>query len=639
PLDPQPLRDHLAAHLPAYMIPTAYIPLPTLPLTRNGKIDLRALPIPSGPSRAVGAGSAPPNTEAERVLAAIWEGLLQVEGIGVDDDFFDLGGHSLLATQIVSRVRAALGVTVSVRDLFERPTIRRLAEALRTVRLPAGVPAIPSCTDERPELSFAQRRLWFFDQLVPGSAAYNVSETWRVDGALDPAVLQRALRAICDRHQVLRTTFRQSDGNPYQVIADSSGLTLDRYDLTAQGPGAEAEAVRLAYREGTRNFDLTTGPLIRAQLFRIAENRHCLALHLHHIVVDGWSMNVIWRELAVLYDDFAAERSASLPPVDIQYVDYAAWQRSWLHSELAERQLRFWTDLLRGAPASLELPADHLRPKQPSGRGRWISFELPADVAGALRSIGRDHAATPFMVMLTAFDVLLARYTGITDIVTGSPVAGRIRPELEKMAGFFANTFALRLGWTDDPTFVELLERLRGIVLDAQANQDVPFEWVVAELAPERDVSRNPVFQIIFALSGADETARPAGWAVERVGRDLGHARFDLEMQLQESGEGYAGSVCYSTDLFEHETVQRLVDHFLTLCASIVAYPRQRVSRLALYEGAERDRLLSLGAGVSPDLEPDSHVLGLFEARVASGPGVVAVECGGERWTYGELDG
>ncbi|MFI9588686.1 condensation domain-containing protein, partial [Streptomyces sp. NPDC052236] len=632
--DPTTLRLHLAQHLPDYMIPTTYVTLDTLPLNPNGKVDPHALPKPFEGVRI--SGAAAPITRTEKALVEIWENLLGVDEIGIDDNFFELGGHSLLATQVVSRIRNTLDAGTSVRDIFERPTIARLAGAIRARRDPSGVPAIRPSEDGNAELSFAQRRLWFFDQMTPDSAAYNVSEMWRVRGPLDGEVLERVLRTIRERHDVLRTEFRHLDGDPYQVVTAPSDITVDLQDLTGLGAGAEDEAVRLANREGVRGFDLAAGPLIRAQLFKISDQHHCFALHFHHIVVDGWSMDVIWREISTLYDAYANRRPDPLPPLEFQYRDYAAWQRSWLDSEVATHQLEFWKGLLTGAAESLDLPADRRRPKSPSGHGRRIAFKLSPDVTDALRSIGQSQSATPFMVLLTAFDILLARHTGSTDIVTGSPVAGRVQAELENMVGFFVNTMALRLKWTDDPTFVELLERLRAVALNAQENQDVPFERVVEALAPQRDLSRSPVFQVVFALSGADEDACPAGWSVERMRRDLGQARFDLEMQLQESSDGLVGAVCYSTDLFDQETVQRLVDHFVTLCASVAADPRQPVSRLALFDGTEQDRILRDADGGTPAGELDGHLLELFEGRVASGPDVVALSCGTRRVTYRE---
>ncbi|MCX4820174.1 amino acid adenylation domain-containing protein [Streptomyces sp. NBC_01142] len=639
-LDETALRDFLRPRLPAYMLPSAVVRAATLPLTRNGKVDRSALPVPVGSRRLTGT-YAPPTDAVQKALVDIWEGLLKVEGISVDDDFFELGGHSLLATQAVSRMRTALNAAVSVRDLFEITTIRRLAEVIGTRTVPgedAAATVVPrEAGDTR--LSFAQRRMWFFDQLVPGSSAYNVSEMWHVRGPLDPALLRRALRAVGDRHEVLRTTFDSAGGDPYQVIAPTAGFDWETADLTHLGTGAaHDEAVRLAHAETGRPFDLTSGPLVRAQLFRLGDDHHCFVLHLHHIVVDAWSMDVIWRDLSAFYDAYAAGRPDPLPPLAVQYADYAAWQHSLEDSGRTREQLRFWTELLEGAPALHGLPTDHPRPRALSGRGHRIDFTIPHPTADALRRIGQAHGATPFMVMLTAFDILLARYTGTSDVVTGSPVAGRVRPELEDLVGFFVNTMALRLTWADDPSFVELLERLRGVALGAQENQDVPFDRVVEELAPERDVSRSPVFQIVFALSAADHHASPAGWSVERVSRDAGQTRFDLEMQLQESEEGFAGTVCYSTDLFEPATVRRLTDHFVALCQAVADAPHERVSRLALPVAAERDAFLGGPDDPSADEGAVGHPLELFEARVVAGPDAVALVCGGERLGYGELD-
>ncbi|MEV6395104.1 amino acid adenylation domain-containing protein [Streptomyces sp. NPDC051907] len=638
--DESALRDFLRARLPAYMLPAAFVRATSLPLTRNGKIDRRALPVPVGSRRLTGR-YAPAATATQKALVGIWESLLKVEGIGVDDDFFELGGHSLLATQAVSRTRAALDATVSVRDLFDCATVRRLAEVLDTRKPPlrSQTPAVLPRAAGDARLSFAQRRMWFFDQLAPGSPAYNVSEMWHIRGPLEPALLRRALNAVGDRHEVLRTGFASEGGDPYQVIAPTADFDWESADLRELGAeAAQLEAARLAHAQALRPFDLTAGPLVRAQLFRLGDDRHCFVLHLHHIVVDAWSMDVLWSDLSALYDAFADGRPDPLPPLAVQYADYAAWQHALDESGRTREQLGFWTELLDGAPALHGLPTDHPRPRTLSGRGRRVDFTVPGDTADALRRIGHAHSATPFMVLLTAFDILLARYTGTGDVVTGSPVAGRVRPELEDLVGFFVNTMALRLTWDDDPSFVELLGRLRDIALEAQANQDVPFDRVVEELAPERDVSRNPVFQILFALSAADDHAAPAHWSVERVRRDLGQTRFDLEMQLQESEKGLEGTVCFSTDLFEPATVRRLTDQFVALCQAVAADPEARVSRLSPQAGA--DDVLAQGADdPAADEGPVGHPLGLFEERAASVPDAVALVCGVERVGYGELAG
>ncbi|MGP4001154.1 amino acid adenylation domain-containing protein [Streptomyces sp. 8N706] len=638
-IDAAALRDFLRPRLPAYMLPAAFMTMASLPLTRNGKIDRRLLPTPTG-SRQLSGAYAPPSNRIEQAIAEIWEAMLKLDSAGIDDDFFELGGHSLLATQVVSRMRTTLDSAVSVRDLFEHPTIRRLAAKIKIAQMPPDEAMIlPRWNEGKAELSFAQRRLWFFDQLVPGSPAYNVSIMWHVRGQVDPDVLTRALRAVCDRHEVLRTAFASSEGHPYQVVSPWAAVVLETNDMSGlERREAEDEVTRRVQQLGLREFDLTAGPLMRAQLFRIADDQYRFALHLHHIVVDSWSMRVIWKELSALYDAYAADQPTRLPPLAIQYADYAVWQHSWLDSDRAAGQLHFWTDLLKGAPESLDLPTDHPRPKALSGQGHTIDFVIPAETAEAVRRVGQAHSATPFMTFLTAFHTLLARYTGVSDIVTGSPVSGRVRPETEDLIGFFVNTMALRSTWTGDPKFSELLDRMRGITLDAQRNQDIPFERVVEELAPERDISRNPVFQIVFAYSGDDDYASPSGWEVEYINTDFGHALFDLELQLEESGDDLVGTVCYSTDLFESATMHRLIDHFVTLCAGIAADPQQTVSRLPLLECPERDRILLDWNDNGVESQLETHLLDQFEARVASGPDAVALECGGKRLSYRELE-
>ncbi|MFI2215230.1 condensation domain-containing protein, partial [Streptomyces sp. NPDC020141] len=632
---PGDLHAFLRSRLPAYMVPTAFVLVDAVPLTRNGKVDRLRLPAPAQEHRPSGAGAAPENG-TERAIADIWRELFGTEGIGVEDDFFDLGGHSLIATRIVSRLRAAVDPAVSVRDLFEHRTVRALAAAVRAAEPSSGTGRVLPRAAGTGELSFAQRRLWFFDQLSPGSATYNVTVAWRVGGRIDPQVLARALREICERHEVLRTSFAESEGRPYPVVSPSAAFVLETEDLR----GAEDEAVRRVQRLAVKPFDLNAGPLLRVQLFKVAEDRHRLALHLHHIVVDGWSMDVLWKELSALYDAYAAGLPSPLPPPAIQYADYAAWQNAWLESEPVREQLRYWTGALAGAPESPVLPS-RPRPKVRSGRGRTHRFTVPAETAEALGAVGRAHGATPFMVFLTAFHVLLARYTGGSDIVTGSPVAGRVRPESEELIGFFVNAMALRLRWSGDPAFSELLARARATVLDAQRHQDIPFDRVVEELGPERDLSRNPVFQIFFAYNAADDHPTPAGWSVERADTDPGLARFDLELELEEGPEGVRGALCYSTDLFEPSTVRGLAEHFVTLCAGIAADPGRTVSGLPLLDETERDRILRVWNEQEERGEPradEGHPLDRFEAVVRAAPDAVALDHLGEHLAYRELD-
>ncbi|MFC5152440.1 amino acid adenylation domain-containing protein [Streptomyces amakusaensis] len=538
------------------------------------------------------------------------------------------------------RMHGAIGDDARRHDVSDAGGVGGLAEspAGRLLTPRTGVRNPTAAGDGPPgtagELSCAQRRLWFSHQLTPGSPAYNVTAVWRIEGRVDAEVLARALREVCDRHEVLRTTFTGAQGRPRPVVSPSAVFVLETDDLR----GAEDEALRRVRRLAARPFDLTAGPLLRAQLFQVAEDRHRFALHLHHIVADDRSAEVLWRELSALYEAYAAGLPSPLPPPAVQYADHAARQNSWLAGEEAGERLRFWTELLAGAPDSPALPADRPRPRALSGRGRTLDFTVPAATAEALRAIGREHGASPRAVFLTVFQVLLARYTGGGDIVVGCPEPGRSGPGAEELIGFLVNTVALRLTWRGDPAFTELLGRTERLVRDARLHGDVPFDRVVEELAPERDLSRHPVFQILFAYGRESGRPAPSGWSVERSGADLGLARFDLELELTEGPGTTRGTLRYSTDLFEPATVRGLARHFVTLCAGVAAGPRRTVARLPLLDAEERDRILRVWNDRGRPEEYEGHPLDRFEEVVRADPAAVALEYAGEELSYGELD-
>ncbi|HLL46076.1 MAG TPA: condensation domain-containing protein, partial [Longimicrobiaceae bacterium] len=486
------LRAFLAERLPEYMLPSAVVMLDALPLTSTGKLDRGRLPPPELADLEPEAEYVAPRTPAEAALAAIWAELLGLERVGVHDDFFALGGYSLLATRLLSRVRASLGVELAMRPFFEGPTVAELAALVEAGLAGGAGSALPPIRRQAPPeapLSFAQQRLWFIHQLDGGGAAYHVPAALRLEGRLDVAALGRGVEELVSRHEALRTVFAVRDGAPVQVVAPAA-CPLPVEDLTHL-PGAEreAEARRIAAAEAARPFDLERGPLFRAKLLRLGAGEHVLVLCMHHLVADGWSLDVLFRELAALYGAFTRGEPSPLPPLPVRYADYALWQREHLDGEVLERQLAYWRERLAGAPGVLELPTDRPRPAEQSFRGARERFRLAPGTTAAVRALGAREGATPYMVLLAAFQLLLARYSGEDDLVVGSPIAGRTRPETEGLVGFFANTLALRGDLSGRPTFRELLGRVRETALGAYQHQEVPFEKLVeaAVAEPELD--------------------------------------------------------------------------------------------------------------------------------------------------------
>jgi amino acid adenylation domain-containing protein len=641
------LRAHLKQRLPDYMLPAAFVALDALPLTPNGKVDRRALPAPERDQIGRRAAFESPRTPTEEMLVGIWAQVLGVEQVSVHDSFFELGGHSLLATQVISRVRQAFQVELPLRALFEAPTAALLAGRIETLRRETcgllAPPIVPVAREGEIPLSFAQQRLWFLDQWQPGNAFYNVSNAVRFTGLLDVAALEQSFQHVIARHEVLRTTFAAPEGRPVQVIAPALSLKLPLIDLRRLSEVAGQVLVRrLATQEAQHSFDLTYGPLIRAILLQLSAQEHVLLLTMHHIVSDGWSTGVLIRELATLYQAFSIGETASLPDLCIQYADFALWQREWLRGEVLERQLAYWKEQLRTAPAALELPTDRPRPPVQTFRGATHSFVLPESLTEALEKLSRRQEVTLFMTLLAAFKTLLSRYTGQADVVVGSPIANRNRREIEDLIGFFVNVLALRTDFAGNPTFRELLGRVREVTLGAHAHQDLPFEMLVEELRPERDLSRTPLFQVLFALQNAPRSAvELPGLTLHPLEVGGTTARFDLALSMVGADRGLRGVLEYNTDLFDAVTIDRLVGHFRTLLEGIVATPErldQRISDLPFLTQSEQHRTLVAWNDTQTGYSHKRCLHELFETQVARRPDAVAVVWENEHVTYRELN-
>jgi amino acid adenylation domain-containing protein len=642
---PRELRDWVQGKLPDFMVPSAFVPLREMPLTVNGKLDRAALP-GLAPERSPEQKPESPRGPVEEMLQEIWAEVLKLERVGLRDNFFEVGGYSLLATQVVSRVRQTFGVEVPLRSLFERPTILDLAaEIERAIRVGGALEAPPLVRVSRQgdlPLSFAQQRLWFLDQLEPGSSAYNMPSAFRLHGALNVAALEWSLKEEVRRHEVLRTTFDSQDGVPVQRIGEPHPVLLPVVDLGGlAGMRRESEVRRLADEEARRPFGLAQGPLLRTTLLALGREEHAMLLTLHHIVTDGWSMGLLVREVTALYDAFWHGRPSPLTELPFQYADFALWQRQWLQGEVLEAELSFWRGKLQGSPSLLELPTDRPRPPVQSYQGHSQAFGLSGELTNALRTLSRQHGVTLFMTLVAAFQLLLSRYTTRDDISVGTPIAGRNRLETEALIGFFVNTLVLRGDLSDDPQLPELLVRVREMTLGAYAHQDVPFEKLVEVLQPERDPSYTPLFQVMLALQNASATSTRElpGLTLEPLAVDTRAAKFDLTLALTDlSAGGLFGGLEHDVALFDPSTTARMLEHLRTLLEEIVADPRRRLSDLPFLPRAERAQLLvEWNATASAGLERGRFEERLIE-QVERTPEAVAVVCDGHWVTYAELD-
>ena len=596
-MDPAALAAALRERLPEHMVPSLFVALEALPATPNGKLDRSALP---GVDAAVGttapAARVAPRNPAEEILVRIFEELLRREAIGIHDGFFDLGGHSLLATQVVSRVRRAFGVELPLAALFETPTVAGIAarvEGLLQQGPAREEPALVrvSGNGERP-LSFAQQRLWFAAQLDPENVAFNVRNALRLVGPLDTEALRRAFEEIVRRHEVLRTTFASVDGRPQAITGTVPTFDLPLVDLSGRTADERTNEVQRRARTASATpFDLARGPLMRATLLRLESREHVLLLGMHHIVSDAWSMGVLVRELGALYGAFVDGAPSPLADLPVQYGDFASWQQRYLQGETSERLLAYWKRTLAPPLPVLDLAGDRGRPATPSSRGACYTHDLPAGLADALRGLGRGQGVTLFMVLLAAFKVLLQRRTQTEDVVVGTDVAGRNRVETEGLIGFFINHLVLRTDLGGDPTFLELLARIRAVTLGAYAHQDMPFDRLVGALRPERDLAQTPLFQILFVLQNAPATAFALrDLAVERIPSEIETSKFDLGLFLGEHDDGLTASWIYKTDLFDRATVASLAGQLEAVLHSAVAHPERRISALEMHSEQERSR-------------------------------------------------
>lgn len=631
------LRAFMSGQLPDYVVPSAFVKLDALPLSANGKVNRLALPDPDNTRPELAADYVAPRTASEKLLSEIWSEVLRIERVGSHDNFFELGGNSLLATLVCSRVRNALKIEVPPRLLFESPTVALMAEAIGTATAAAPLAISPCQPVERngtAPLSFPQQQFWLLDQAEPNSSHYNVRAAIKIAGPLDAAKLHEAFTAIVARHEILRTKFVLNEGSPVQSIAPSLPFALDVSDLSnLEASERETEVQQVLAVEAEEHFDLARGPLFRARLLKFGRDEHLLLITLHHIICDGWSIDVLLRELMTRY-----QSAASAPQLQLQYADFALWQRKRFQSEALTSQIDYWKQKLAGAPAVLELPTDYRRPATHTFNGAQASLLLPADLCRGVKALSRREGATLFMTLLASFQTLLFRYSGRDDIVVGSPIAGRTQVETEDLIGAFVNTLALRGDLSGNPTFREFLSRVRETALESYTHQEVPFEKLVEELRPDRSTNRTPLFQVMFALQNPPADIAVAGLRLSALKLDHTNSKFDLTLEVEEQPNGLRASFEYNTDLFAPATMQRMLEHFQNLLTAIVAHPNHSLSDLSLLSESELEKLLVAWNDTAAEFSNDACVHELFEAQVARTPDAVAVEFQGEQLTYRELN-
>jgi amino acid adenylation domain-containing protein len=635
--DKQVIQSYLAAKLPDYMVPALWVELDQIPLTANGKIDRKALPDPELADMA--AEYVAPRNATEQALASIWQDLLAADRIGIYDNFFELGGHSLLAMRVVSAIRSQMGMEIAVKDLFVYPTIASLSVYLNLHGTDSTLPAIVAITP-RPEhipLSFSQERLWFIDNLEK-SAQYHMPAVIRLKGALNTEALENALRFLVDRHEVLRTIITAHEGQGYQQIMASDGWKLEVTEEAADWDGTRELSRHIAGLVA-KPFDLSNDYMFRGDLIKLGKDDHILAIVMHHIASDGWSISIMVKEVVELYEGYTAGGEVKLPLLPVQYVDYAIWQRNWLQGSALEEKLQYWKGKLQGT-SPLELPTDYLRGASLGTNGSSIGISIGKGLSVALQTLSRSHGATMYMTLLSAFNVLLYRYSGQEDICVGAPIAGRDQQEIEGLIGFFVNTLAIRTQVSGDMMFSELLEEVKGTTMEAYAHQEVPFEKVVEVVVKERDMSRSPLFQVMFTLQNTPDVLELKFSGLDLSAERLENATtlFELTFAMVETNSGIQGTVQYNTDLYKAATIERMIGHYNNLLESIVATPRETISNLAMMGAAEERQLLEEFNDTATDYPKEKNIVNLFEEQVTKNPEATAVVFEGEQLTYSELD-
>jgi amino acid adenylation domain-containing protein len=636
------LRGYLKENLPEYMIPSVFMPLDDLPLTPNGKIDRNALPPPDGERPQLDQGFVEPRTEIEELVAQIWREVLKLDKIGIHDNFFELGGHSLLATRVVARLRISFSIDIALRKLFELPTVAGLAEHIEDLRHSqfgtSIAPIVPVDRTQALPLSFSQRRLSYLQKVDANVSAYNIPAAFCIKGDLDSGALERALNEMIARHEVLRSCVKEVDGQPRQEILPSFRIALPVIDLTRlPDEQAETETRRLYDADARQLHDLANAPLMRATLVKLAVDNHVFILNFHHIIADGSSLAIFYKELAALFEALRDNNTVSLPRLPVQYADYAAWQHEWLKSSSYDTQLDYWKRQLASLPEPCALPTDFERPMLPTYGGARLSMQLSDELTGSLKNLSRKQSVTMFMTLFATFNILMSRISGLEDIVMGSTIAGRNHPETDGLIGFFINALPLRANLSGDPNFLTLLQRARELCLDAYTNQDVPFEKIVEEIKPRREPGRNPIFDILFNIADTSERILSlTGCEVTKLARVDPGAKFDIVLHAPEVGGKIDLAIVYNTVLFREGRIVLLLEQWAALLDQVTSHPELPISQLSLVTSTSRSVLPDPKEALNDNWEGAIHELLAEQARRS--PESLAVVDENQNWTYEELN-
>ncbi|MEM6402439.1 MAG: condensation domain-containing protein, partial [Cyanobacteria bacterium P01_D01_bin.116] len=651
------LRQFLQGKLPGYMIPSSYMMLEEFPLTPNRKVDRKALPNPEKNHIQEQREFVAARNPVEELLVNIWSDILGVEKISVDDNFFEIGGHSLLATRVISQIREVFELELPLRKLFETPTIAGIAETISINKSNINKSELSQPKIEKIErqdklpISFAQQRQWFLSQLEPESPFYNIPAAIQINGELDILILECCFKEIINRHEVLRTAFHTIEGKPVAQLSSINDFKLSIIDLNNSTEIVQTQQIeKIAREEAQQPFLLDKPPLLRVKLIRLNSQNHIILITLHHIVADAWSMGVLVKELGILYQEKTSPPSpllvnergvrqdgVRLKELPIQYTDFAAWQKNWFQGELRDNQLNYWLSQLKNAPNLLELPTDYPRPAVQTAKGGSIKFELPYDLSQALKQLSQKSGCTLFMTLLAAFQTLLYRYSNSEDIVVGSAIANRQRSELEGLIGCFANTLAFRSDLSGNPSFNELLQRVKDVALGGYAHQDLPFEQLVDELQLVRSLSYTPLFQVMFLLQNAPvQTLTLEGLSWSPITSDSGTSKFDLTLSMSETANGLIGSFEYNRDLFAANTIERMIGHWQILLQGIVANPQQKLYEFPLLTTLEQQLFVEWNQ-TTVDY-PQTTIHQLFIAQVEKTPDSIAIVDENQQLTYQELD-
>jgi len=636
PIAVEEMRSFLGKHLPDYMLPTVYVHLKSLPLTTTGKTDRKALPKPEI-NILIGEEYIPPRNSIERALVDIWSDILKVRRISIDNNFFNLGGHSLKATQVTARIKQIFKIECPVRAIFEHSDIESLALFINNQLSVAKLqeePILPVSRDQPLMLSFAQQRLWFLDQYEQSKrAVYNIPLAVHLIGPLNILILEKSLNFLIVRHEAFRTLFKNIKGKPFQVIIPEYHLHLKAITTNTKKLNAQLK------KEAIKPFDLTIGPLIRTKLFKLANNNYILVINQHHIISDGWSLSIFTRELNELYKFFLTKQSPKLPDLSVQYIDFIYWQQKWLTAKILQKQLSYWKKKLDNF-SDLNLPTDFPRPPIQTYNGKHYQFLLDKTLVKKLTILSLQTKTTLFILLLTAFNILLSLYSGQEDIVIGSPIANRNHPMLENIIGFFVNTLSLRSDLSGNPRFIELLEQVKNTCLEAYSNQDVPFEYLIDALNVKRDVSRSPIFQVMFILQNIEEKINISfpNIKTQKINFAYDVAKFDLTFVVYESQITWACEIEYNTDLYKSSTIHRMAKHFYKLLQSIVDDPTHAIFTLPILTSNEYKKTLIDWNRTEKPYPSDKTVHELFAEQVENTPNNIAVVFKDQKLTYRELN-